>query len=122
MNDNARRQMKKSPEAIDDRLLRLMVGNVTDRAVIGIDLEGRIFSWNAGAVKAFGRATETEGASPVSDQSKPLAGAWPVVMDDNANARALIASVLELGGARVTAFGSVPDDCYATMDSLPCAR
>jgi PAS domain-containing protein len=54
MKNNARRQMKESPGAIDDRLFRLMVGSVIDHAVIGIDLEGCIFSWNPGAKKTFG--------------------------------------------------------------------
>src|SRR5215813_1626007 len=54
MNNRARRQRQESPGAINDRLFRLMVGCVIDHAVIGIDLEGRIFSWNVGAEKAFG--------------------------------------------------------------------
>src|SRR5215510_3265563 len=54
MNNSARRQRKESPGAIEDRLFRLIVESVTDHAVVGIDLEGRIFSWNAGAEKAFG--------------------------------------------------------------------
>jgi hypothetical protein len=41
MNNNARRQRHVSPGPIDDRLFRLMVGSVTDHAVIGIYLEGR---------------------------------------------------------------------------------
>jgi CheY-like chemotaxis protein/anti-sigma regulatory factor (Ser/Thr protein kinase) len=49
---------------------------------------------------------EPEGAPPTSGQ-KTLAGVWAVVVEDDANARALITSVLELSGARVTAFGSV---------------
>ncbi|HEY6402392.1 MAG TPA: PAS domain S-box protein [Blastocatellia bacterium] len=48
---------------------------------------------------------ELEGAPPTSGQ-KTLAGVWAVVVEDDANARALITSVLELSGARVTAFGS----------------
>jgi hypothetical protein len=35
-----------------------MMGSVIDHAVIGIDLEGRIFSWNAGAEKIFGYPKE----------------------------------------------------------------
>ena len=58
MNNNARRQRHVSPGPTDDRLFRLMVGSVTDHAVIGIDLEGRIFGWNAGAEKAFGYLKE----------------------------------------------------------------
>ena len=49
---------------------------------------------------------ETEGAPTVSGQRKSLAGLWAVVVDDEADARALITTVLELSGARVTAFGS----------------
>jgi CheY-like chemotaxis protein len=49
---------------------------------------------------------ETEGAPPASGQRKSLAGLWAVVVDDEADARALITTVLELSGARVTAFGS----------------
>jgi PAS domain S-box-containing protein len=48
---------------------------------------------------------ETEGALPASGQ-RALEGAWAVVVDDEADARALITKVLELRGARVTAFGS----------------
>jgi CheY-like chemotaxis protein len=51
-------------------------------------------------------AADTEVVTPPSGQEKPLAGAWVVVVDDEANARALITTVLELNGARVTAFGS----------------
>jgi PAS domain S-box-containing protein len=58
MNSKAQRQRQESPGAIDDRFFRLMVESVTDHAVIGIDLEGRIFSWNAGAEKAFGYLEE----------------------------------------------------------------
>ncbi|MBO0858087.1 MAG: PAS domain-containing sensor histidine kinase [Chloracidobacterium sp.] len=58
MNNSARRQRQEFPRAIDDRLFRLMVGSVSDHAVIGIDLEGRIFSWNAGAEKLYGYLRE----------------------------------------------------------------
>ncbi len=49
---------------------------------------------------------ETEGAPPASGRKKPLAGVWAVVVEDDADARVLITSLLELNGARVTAFGS----------------
>jgi PAS domain S-box-containing protein len=66
------------------------------------------------------RAAETEGASPVSGQSKPLAGVWTVVVNDNADARALITSVLELSGAKVTAFGSAREALdLLTDDTVP---
>ena len=58
MNNKAQRQRQKSPEALDDKFFRLMVESVTDHAVIGIDLEGRILSWNAGAEKIFGYTKE----------------------------------------------------------------
>jgi PAS domain S-box-containing protein len=58
MNNNAQRQKQESPEAIDDKFFRLMVESVTDHTVIGIDLEGRILSWNTGAEKIFGYAKE----------------------------------------------------------------
>jgi CheY-like chemotaxis protein/nitrogen-specific signal transduction histidine kinase len=48
---------------------------------------------------------ETEGA-PLTSGQRTLAGVWVVVVDDEADARELVASVLELRGARVTAFGS----------------
>jgi PAS domain S-box-containing protein len=54
--NSARQQLKESPEALDDKFFRLMVESVTDHTVIGIDLEGRILSWNAGAEKIFGYA------------------------------------------------------------------
>jgi CheY-like chemotaxis protein len=49
---------------------------------------------------------ETEGAPTASAQRKSLAGLWAVVVDDEADARELITTALELRGARVTAFGS----------------
>src|SRR5262249_1187827 len=58
MNNSARRQRQESPGAIEDRLFRLIVESVTDHAVVGIDLEGRIISWNVGAEKAFGYLEE----------------------------------------------------------------
>jgi PAS domain S-box-containing protein len=50
----------------------------------------------------------------VTSQAKSLAGVWAVVVDDEANARELITSVLESYGARVTAFGSAKE----TLDHL----
>jgi PAS domain S-box-containing protein len=58
VNNNAQRQRQESTEELDDRFFRLMVESVTDHAAIGIDLEGRILSWNAGAEKIFGYAKE----------------------------------------------------------------
>jgi PAS domain S-box-containing protein len=58
VNNNAQRQRQESPEPIDDRFFRLMVESVTDHAAIGIDLEGRILSWNAGAEKIIGYVKE----------------------------------------------------------------
>jgi hypothetical protein len=48
--------------------------------------------------------TGTGVAPPISGQSKPLAGVWAVVVDDEADARMLVTSALELSGASVTAF------------------
>jgi PAS domain S-box-containing protein len=56
--NNAQRQRQESPEALEDKFFRLMVESVTDHAVIGIDLEGRILSWNAGAEIIFGYTKE----------------------------------------------------------------
>jgi len=56
--NKAQRQRQESPEALDNRFFRLMVESVTDHAVIGIDLEGRILSWNAGAEIIFGYTKE----------------------------------------------------------------
>jgi CheY-like chemotaxis protein/anti-sigma regulatory factor (Ser/Thr protein kinase) len=65
-------------------------------------------------------AVETEGAPPVLGQSRPLAGIWAVVVDDNADALALITSVLELSGAKVTAFGSAREALdLLTDDTVP---
>jgi PAS domain S-box-containing protein len=62
---------------------------------------------------------ETEGAPPTSGQ-KTLSGGWAVVVEDDANARALITSVLELSGARVTAFGSAHEALtLLTDDTAP---
>ena len=58
MNKSTKRQRQESPEPHDDKFFRLMVESVTDHAVIGIDLEGRILSWNAGAEKIFGNTKE----------------------------------------------------------------
>jgi CheY-like chemotaxis protein len=49
---------------------------------------------------------ETEGAPRASGRREPLAGVWAVFVDDEADARELITSALELCGAMVTAFGS----------------
>jgi PAS domain S-box-containing protein len=56
--NKAQRQRRESPGAIDDKFFRLMVESVTDHAVIGIDLEGRILSWNAGAEIIYGYTKE----------------------------------------------------------------
>ncbi|MBO0724267.1 MAG: PAS domain S-box protein [Blastocatellia bacterium] len=55
---SAQRQKQESQGALDDKVFRLMVESVTDHAVIGVDLEGRILSWSAGAEKLFGYANE----------------------------------------------------------------
>jgi len=59
---------------------------------------------------------ETEGALPASDQRKSLAGVWAVLVEDEANARELITTVLELSGARVTALGSASEALDLLMD------
>jgi PAS domain S-box-containing protein len=56
--NKAQSQRQESPEALDDKFFRLMVESVTEHAVIGIDLEGRILSWNAGAEKIIGYTKE----------------------------------------------------------------
>jgi PAS domain S-box-containing protein len=56
--NRAQRQRRESPEALDNKFFRLIVESVTDHAVIGIDLEGRILSWNAGAEIIFGYTKE----------------------------------------------------------------
>src|SRR5262245_58232067 len=56
--NKAQRQRQGSPEALDNKFYRLMVESVTDHAVIGIDLEGRILSWNAGAEIILGYTKE----------------------------------------------------------------
>src|SRR5215470_5888701 len=56
--NKAQRQKQESPEALDNKFFRLMVESVTDHAVIGIDLDGRILSWNAGAEIIFGYTKE----------------------------------------------------------------
>jgi PAS domain S-box-containing protein len=50
---------------------------------------------------------ETERPSLAGAQKRSLDGVWAAVVDDEANARELITSVLESYGARVTAFASV---------------
>jgi nitrogen-specific signal transduction histidine kinase/CheY-like chemotaxis protein len=56
-------------------------------------------------VRAIYTADSERAALRVS-QAKSLAGVWAIVVDDEANARDLIASVLESYGARVSAFSS----------------
>jgi PAS domain S-box-containing protein len=64
--NSAQRQRQESSEALDDKFFRLMVESVTDHTVIGIDLEGRILSWNAGAEKIFGYVKEEVVGKPFS--------------------------------------------------------
>jgi CheY-like chemotaxis protein len=45
-----------------------------------------------------------------------LAGVWAVVVDDEADARMLVTSVLELSGASVTAFGTAREALNLLMD------
>lgn len=52
---------------------------------------------------------ETECAPMTAIRTKPLTGVWAIVVDDEANARELIASVLESSGARVTACASAQE-------------
>jgi PAS domain S-box-containing protein len=54
MGIDARRQSQQIPGALDDEIFRLMVEKVANHAIIGIDPEMRIFSWNTGAEKIFG--------------------------------------------------------------------
>jgi len=65
MNKRTRRQKQDSPKAIDDKFFRQMLESVTDHAVIGIDLEGGILSWNTGAEKIFGYAKEEVVGKPL---------------------------------------------------------
>jgi PAS domain S-box-containing protein len=59
---------------------------------------------------------ETEDASSASSLRGPLAGVWAVVVDDDADARALVTKVLELSGARVSAFSSTCEAIDLLMD------
>jgi PAS domain S-box-containing protein len=56
--NNAQRQRQVSPKELDDKFFCRIVESETDHAVIGIDLEGRILSWNAGAERIFGYTQE----------------------------------------------------------------
>jgi hypothetical protein len=58
MNKGAQRQRQEFPWTLDDKIFRMMMEKVTNHAIIGLDLEGRIFSWNAGAEKIFGYLKE----------------------------------------------------------------
>jgi PAS domain S-box-containing protein len=60
---------------------------------------------------------DTERALGGRSQSKSLDGAWVIVVDDEANARELITSVLESSGARVTAFASAEEALKLLMDN-----
>lgn len=59
---------------------------------------------------------ETGRAPSLRSQAKSLAGFRAVVVDDEDNARELIASVLEASGARVTAFSSAREALDLLMD------
>ena len=54
MGIDARRQSQEIPGALDNNIFRLMVEKMTNHAIIGIDPDMRIFSWNEGAEKIFG--------------------------------------------------------------------
>src|SRR5262245_14915769 len=71
MNNSTQRQRQESPEPLDDKFFRLMVESVTDHAVIGIGLEGRILSWNAGSEKIFGFAKEEAVGKHISSLFTP---------------------------------------------------
>lgn len=63
---------------------------------------------------------EAERAPLAGAQTKSLEGVWAVVVDDEANARELITSVLESYGSRVTAFASAGEALeQLTSDSRP---
>ncbi len=63
---------------------------------------------------------EPEQPSPAPNQTKSLEGVWAVVVDDEDNARELIASVLESSGARVTPLASAEETINLLTDtSLP---
>ncbi|HEX5085367.1 MAG TPA: ATP-binding protein [Blastocatellia bacterium] len=62
--------------------------------------------------------TETERLPAAGAQTKSLEGVWAAVVDDEANARELIASVLESYGAQVTAFASAGE----ALELLTSAR
>src|SRR5215813_4688947 len=59
---------------------------------------------------------ETERALGARGQTNSLNGVWVIVVDDEANARELIMSVLESSGARVTAFASAEEALNLMMD------
>jgi CheY-like chemotaxis protein/anti-sigma regulatory factor (Ser/Thr protein kinase) len=70
---------------------------------------------------------ESERAPGGRGQTKSLDSAWVIVVDDEANARELITSVLESAGARVTAFASAEETLKLLMggatprpDALVC--
>jgi PAS domain S-box-containing protein len=59
-------------------------------------------------------------STPALGQRRSLAGIWAVVVDDEADARDLVTVVLELSGARVTAFGSAGEALdMLTGDTVP---
>lgn len=60
---------------------------------------------------------DTECALGARSQTKSLDATWVIVVDDEANARELITSVLESSGARVTAFASAEEALKLLMDN-----
>jgi len=67
-------------------------------------------------VRAIHTAEPERAASP-RGQTKSLNGVWAIVVDDEANARELVTSVLESYGARVTAFASTEEALNLLTDS-----
>jgi len=58
--DRARSGLRKSEEALEhsEERLRLTVESVTDYALLTLDVNGRIISWNSGAERVFGYAEQ----------------------------------------------------------------
>jgi PAS domain S-box-containing protein len=61
---------------------------------------------------------ESDVEAPASGRRKSLEGVWAVLVDDEPDARELVTLLLELNGARVTAFGSTDDALNLLTDDM----
>lgn len=64
--DITTRRMAEEQQRLDSERLRLIFDSAHDYAIIALDLEGRITSWNSGAERIMGYSEEEAAGEPVS--------------------------------------------------------